>query len=99
MRIVNNRRRYMTRGIAILSAAALLALLVGRGPLVLAAGVTPKAGEKASDFTLPALDGTQVTLSTELAHAPVALVMLRRWPAPHPPLPTPPLATPPPHPN
>jgi thioredoxin-dependent peroxiredoxin len=80
MKIVNDRRRYMTRGIAILSAAALLVLLVGRGSLVLAAGVTPKVGEKASDFTLAALDGSQVKLSTELAHGPVVLVMLRGWP-------------------
>ena len=80
MKIVNNRRRYVTRRIAILSATALLALLVGRGSLVLAAGVTPKVGEKASDFTLAALDGSQVKLSTELAHGPVVLVMLRGWP-------------------
>jgi len=70
----------LTRRIAILSAAALLALLVGRGSLVLAAGLTPKVGDKASDFTLAALDGSQVKLSTELAHGPVVLVMLRGWP-------------------
>jgi len=77
---MNNRLRYLTRRIAILSAAALLALLVGRGSLVLAAGLTPKVGDKASDFTLAALDGSQVKLSTELAHGPVVLVMLRGWP-------------------
>ena len=80
MKIMNNRLRYLTRRIAILSAAALLALLVGRGSLVLAAGLTPKVGDKASDFTLAALDGSQVKLSTELAHGPVVLVMLRGWP-------------------
>lgn len=80
MKIMNNRLWYLTRRIAILSAAALLALLVGRGSLVLAAGLTPKVGDKASDFTLAALDGSQVKLSTELAHGPVVLVMLRGWP-------------------
>jgi peroxiredoxin Q/BCP len=80
MKIVNNRLRYLTRRIAILSAAALLALPVGRGSLLRAAGVTPKVGDKASDFTLAALDGSQVKLSTELAHGPVVLVMLRGWP-------------------
>jgi peroxiredoxin Q/BCP len=80
MKIVNHRLRYLTRRSAMLSAAALLAVLVGGGSLMLAAGVTPKVGDKASDFTLAALDGSQVKLSTELAHGPVVLVMLRGWP-------------------
>jgi peroxiredoxin Q/BCP len=80
MNIVNNRRRYLTRRIAILSAAALLAGIVGRGSFLIADGVTPKIGDKASDFTLAALDGSQVNLSTELVHGPVVLVMLRGWP-------------------
>ena len=80
MKIVNYRMPPLMRPIAILSAAALLAVLVGRGSFLLAAGVTPKVGDKASDFTLAALDGSQVKLSTELAHGPVVLVMLRGWP-------------------
>jgi peroxiredoxin len=41
---------------------------------------TPKEGEKAPDFSLTALDGTTVRLSSELAHGPVVLVVLRGWP-------------------
>jgi len=40
----------------------------------------PAVGENAPDFTLAALDGTNVTLSAELRRGPVVLVLLRGWP-------------------
>jgi peroxiredoxin len=43
-------------------------------------GETPKEGQKAADFSLTALDGSTVTLSSELARGPVVLVELRGWP-------------------
>ena len=69
-----------TRGIAFLGALALLVLVASRGSVLAAGGIMPKVGDKASDFTLAALDGSDVKLSTELAHGPVVLVMLRGWP-------------------
>jgi peroxiredoxin Q/BCP len=39
----------------------------------------PKVGDKAPDFTLAALDGKKVTLSTELKNGPVVLVVGRGW--------------------
>jgi peroxiredoxin len=43
-------------------------------------GETPKEGQKAADFSLTALDGSTVKLSSELARGPVVLVELRGWP-------------------
>jgi peroxiredoxin len=43
----------------------------------------PDVGDKAPDFTLRAIDGTPVTLSSELARGPVVLVLLRGWPGYH----------------
>ena len=43
-------------------------------------GMPPKVGDKAPDFTLTALDGSRVTLSSELARGPVVLILLRGWP-------------------
>ena len=42
--------------------------------------MVPKTGQKAPDFSLTALDGTTVRLSTEVARGPVVLVVLRGWP-------------------
>src|ERR1700739_2755243 len=72
--------RCTTRGIAFQGALALLVLVVSRGSVLAAGGIMPKVGDKASDFTLAALDGSEVKLSTELAHGPVVSVMLRGWP-------------------
>ena len=44
-----------------------------------AATEPPKVGEKAPDFTLSAIDGTKVTLATELKAGPVVLIMGRGW--------------------
>jgi peroxiredoxin len=63
-----------------------LALVIGTnlsgGARLLAAvnGEIPKVGDKAPAFALNTLDGTQVSLSTELARGPVVLIMLRGWP-------------------
>jgi peroxiredoxin len=43
----------------------------------------PVVGDRAPDFTLPSIDGTPVTLSKEVAHGPVVLVLLRGWPGYH----------------
>jgi peroxiredoxin len=43
-------------------------------------GAAPKLGDKAPAFALSGLDGQRVTLSGELAHGPVVLVLLRGWP-------------------
>jgi peroxiredoxin len=45
-----------------------------------AASAPPAVGAKAPDFTLTAVDGTTVRLSTELLNGPVVLVLLRGWP-------------------
>jgi len=71
---------------AISAAGLLIALLIlptasGRSHISAAgSGVAPGVGDKAADFTLSALDGSAVTLSTELTHSPVVLVLLRGWP-------------------
>ncbi len=59
---------------------AMAAALVCQPSLVAQGGAPMMVGDKAPDFTLAALDGRQVTLSTELTHGPVVLVMLRGWP-------------------
>lgn len=41
---------------------------------------TPTVGQKASDFSLVAVDETTVRLSAEVARGPVVLVVLRGWP-------------------
>jgi peroxiredoxin len=41
---------------------------------------SPKAGQMAPDFTLVAIEGSSVRLTTELARGPVVLVVLRGWP-------------------
>jgi len=43
------------------------------------AGSTPKAGEKAHDFSLASLNGPQVRLADEVRRGPVVLVVLRGW--------------------
>jgi peroxiredoxin len=43
-------------------------------------GAPPKAGDKASDFTLKTLDDQTVRLSDLSAKGKVALVILRGWP-------------------
>ena len=40
---------------------------------------TPKIGDKAPDFTLTQIDGSQLTLSTELKSGPVVLIVGRGW--------------------
>ena len=40
---------------------------------------SPKIGEKAPDFTLTQIDGTTLTLSTELKSGPVVLIVGRGW--------------------
>jgi peroxiredoxin len=40
----------------------------------------PAVGDKAPDFALLAVDGATVTLSAELKHGPVVLILLRGWP-------------------
>jgi peroxiredoxin Q/BCP len=45
-----------------------------------AGGPRPSVGETARDFTLRSLAGSPVTLSNELKHGPLALVVLRGWP-------------------
>jgi peroxiredoxin len=40
----------------------------------------PDVGTKAPSFSLMALDGTRVTLASELAHGPVVLILGRGWP-------------------
>ena len=40
----------------------------------------PKVGDKAREFDLAAIDGSRVTLSGELAHGSVVLVLGRGWP-------------------
>lgn len=44
------------------------------------AAATPQVGQKAPDFSLVALDGATVRLSSEFARGPVVLVVLRGWP-------------------
>lgn len=63
----------------------LLALLVvsesaGRDAAQVPVAAAPAKGSKAPDFTLAALDGTQVKLSTELARGPVVLIVGRGYP-------------------
>jgi len=40
----------------------------------------PKVGDKAPDFTLPALDGNTLQLSKLTTEGPVVLIVLRGWP-------------------
>src|SRR6185295_19574787 len=40
---------------------------------------TPKVGDKAPDFTLAQINGTQLTLSAELKSGPVVLIVGRGW--------------------
>ena len=47
--------------------------------LVLLLFTSPKVGEKAPDFTLAQIDGTKLTLSTELKSGPVVLIVGRGW--------------------
>jgi peroxiredoxin len=39
----------------------------------------PKVGDKAPDFTLATIEGAKITLSTELKHGPVVLIVGRGW--------------------
>src|SRR6187397_632894 len=39
----------------------------------------PKVGDPAPDFTLAQIDGTKLTLSTELKSGPVVLIVGRGW--------------------
>ncbi|HEY2153304.1 MAG TPA: peroxiredoxin family protein [Vicinamibacterales bacterium] len=60
-----------------------LAVVIGTMPTMLSAAVTgqiPQIGDRAPAFALNGLDGTPVSLSGELAHGPVVLIMLRGWP-------------------
>ena len=65
-------------------AVAALALALTVCPAAVAAQARPPAvGEKAADFTLATLDGPPLSLTAELAHGPVVLVVLRGWPGYH----------------
>ena len=56
-------------------------LAVSLAPSHGAAAETPPAvGDKALDFSLPALDGPVIRLFEELKRGPVVLVVLRGWP-------------------
>jgi peroxiredoxin len=59
---------------------AVIALLICAMPLALHAAEPPKAGDKAPDFTLKALDGQSVHLGDLTAKSKVLLVVLRGWP-------------------
>jgi peroxiredoxin len=61
----------------------LILVSIASPPVLAAQSRTPALGEKAPDFTLAAIDGASVTLSTELARGPVVLVLLRGWPGYH----------------
>ncbi len=60
---------------AILSSAAVFMAVA-----TAAGAATPKAGDKAPDFTLNALDGGKVKLSALYKKGPVALIALRGYP-------------------
>jgi peroxiredoxin len=50
------------------------------GALTADSMTAPKIGDTARDFTLSTVDGTPVTLSSELGRGPVVLIVLRGWP-------------------
>jgi peroxiredoxin len=65
---------------AVLMAGLTHASLAARSRATTATGAPPKVGQKAPDFSLVALDGTTVRLSSEVGRGPVVLVVLRGWP-------------------
>jgi peroxiredoxin Q/BCP len=76
--VVYARRVFLEVAIA----SAIGVMLVG-GPAAtnqMPAAAAPAVGEKAPDFTLPGVDGSEVRLSRELQHGPVVLILLRGWP-------------------
>jgi peroxiredoxin len=75
------RLRSTIAAVLVLSAAIVLG---GTGQAMQAsmsgATATPAIGQKAPDFSLVAVDGATVRLSSEVARGPVVLVVLRGWP-------------------
>jgi peroxiredoxin len=75
------RLRSTVAAVFVLSAAIVLG---GTGQAMQAsmsgATATPAIGQKAPDFSLVAVDGATVRLSSEVARGPVVLVVLRGWP-------------------
>jgi peroxiredoxin len=75
--------RVRVRNLAGLAAALIASLWItstaAQMPMP-AASAPPAIGAKAPDFTLTAVDGKSIQLSTELQNGPVVLVLLRGWP-------------------
>jgi peroxiredoxin Q/BCP len=74
----------LSRVLARLCAVAAAGALAVMGPLSASqspiSSAPPAIGDKAPDFTLPGVDGTDVKLSAELQRGPVVLILLRGWP-------------------
>jgi peroxiredoxin len=59
--------------------AAAVALAAASFSLSAAGPDPPKVGARAPDFTLAQIDGVRLTLSAELKHGPVVLIVGRGW--------------------
>ena len=86
--MINVRKRLGQAGVATIAAIFVLAVAISlaragqatqMAPMAGSAG-TPTVGQKAPDFSLGAVDGATVRLSSEVARGPVILVVLRGWP-------------------
>jgi len=77
---MNRLRRFTARGINLFSIIAVLLLMAAAGNARANAAQEPVLGGKAIPFTLNALDGEKVSLTTLLRKGPVVLVVLRGYP-------------------
>lgn len=86
--MITIRQKLVPTGVATIAAVFVLsaAIVFGRAvPATQMAPVagstaTPTVGQKAPDFSLVAVDGATVRLSSEVARGAVVLVVLRGWP-------------------
>lgn len=77
-----SRRARLTFAAGAGLAVVLAGFVAARGdviPKTQASGRIPAVGEVAPDFSLKAIDGANVTLSEELEHGPVVVILLRGW--------------------
>jgi thioredoxin-dependent peroxiredoxin len=77
---LSRKRSWAGIGTIFLLAALLPGTLGAQAPAMVAKAPPPGKGDRASDFSLEAIDGALVRLSTETARGPVVLVVLRGWP-------------------
>jgi peroxiredoxin len=62
------------------AAAAVVALAVsGASPIFGGQATPPRVGDRAPDFTLPAIEGAPVSLATALARGPAVVIVGRGW--------------------